>query len=156
MADYFTLFSCILDVGSAENTAAAFGLRDQLEQELERDGEAAIGFDLAIETEPGPGRLWISGDEYGDPEHVIQFVLKCAEAFDLKGNWGFCWAYTCSKPCLDGFGGGAQIINLTNRTSEDWVDLVEWVLLRDVDHVTDPETGEATALSQAKTAEITP
>ncbi len=156
MADYFTLFSCILDVGSAENAAAAFGLRDQLEQELERDGEAAIGFDLAIETEPGPGGLWISGDEYGDPEHVIQFVLKCAEAFDLNGTWGFCWAYTCSKPRLDGFGGGAQIIDLTNRTSKDWVDLVEWVLLRDVDHVTDPETGEATAFSQAKAAEITP
>ena len=26
----------------------------------------------------------------GEPEHVTRFVLRCAEAFDLKGVWGFC------------------------------------------------------------------
>ena len=38
------------------------------------------------------GALWIHADEYGDPEHVTRFVLRCAEAFDLEGVWGFCWS----------------------------------------------------------------
>ena len=134
MADHYTQFSCLFDVGSAANATAAMVIRDQLEADLERDGEAGIGFDLAIEAATGPGMLWISSDEYGEPEHVLAFVIRCAEAFDLQGTWGFCWANTCSRPRLDGFGGGAQVVNLTERTCLTWIDLAEWVL----QHTDDP------------------
>ena len=134
MADYFTQFSCLFDVGSAANAAAAMAIRDQIASDLDRDGEVGIGFDLAIEAESGPGVLWISSGEYGEPEHVLAFVIRCAEAFDLRGTWGFCWANTCSRPRLDEFGGGAQVVDLTNRTCPTWINLGEWVL----QHTDDP------------------
>ena len=87
-------------------------------------------------------RLWIRSDEYGEPEQVIAFVLACAEAFELTGRWGFAWALTCSKPHLDGFGGGAQVIDLVARKSVGWNDCEHW-LLGALDPVSDAETGIA-------------
>ena len=72
MADYFTLFSVLFPVGTADNVRPALDLYQQFADELEKASEA------------------------------IGFVLRCAEAFDLQGLWGFRWALTCSKPRLDG------------------------------------------------------
>ncbi len=77
----------------------------------------------------GPA-VWIHSGESGEPEHVIGFVLRCAATFNLKGRWGFRWALTCSRPVLDAFGGGAQIINLTTRETEDWLDCEQWIAAR--------------------------
>ena len=127
MADYFTQFSCILDVGSADNVARALALRDKYAVDLEADEGAEPGFDLEADPDSGVGALWISGAGYGEPEHVIAFVLRCAEAFDLTGRWGFAWALTCSKPLLDGFGGGAQLLDLGERRSLAWLDCAHWL-----------------------------
>ena len=91
-----------------------------------------------------PGVLWISdGDGQGDPEHVIAFVLACAAAFDLSGRWGFSpWALTSSKPRLDGFGGGAQLIDLGARKSLAWLDCGHW-LQGALDPDFDADTGVA-------------
>lgn len=128
MADYFTHFSCMFDVGSAENAARALAIR----QEQAAAHEEAEGGDLGFEVEHDPdcaaGALWIYSDGYGEPEHVIAFVIACADAFDLIGRWGFTWALTCSKPRLDGFGGGAQVIDLGQRKSLAWVDCDHWLV----------------------------
>lgn len=130
MADYFTQFSCIFDVGSAENAAMADAIRGELAAELDRDEGACLGFEMEVDHGHGPGALWISSDEYGEPEHVIRFVLRCAEAFNLSGVWGFTWGLSCSKPLLDAFGGGAQVLDLGERKSLDWVDCSTWVIER--------------------------
>lgn len=114
MADYFTQFSCVLDLGTQDNAARALALYDQLAAELEESDDAHIGFLVSITPEPGGAQLWICSDESGDPDHVARFVCRCAEAFQLKGRWGFQWAHSCSKPRLDGFGGGALLIDLTS------------------------------------------
>jgi hypothetical protein len=115
MADLFTQFSCLLHVGTAENAAAAELIRGELAGDLDREEEVSLGFDMEADHESGPGTLWIYSDGYGDPEHVVRFVLRCAEAFSLSGKWGFCWSYTCSRPTLDGFGGGAHVLDLATR-----------------------------------------
>ncbi len=74
---------------------------------------------MQVDHESGSGALWLYSDECGEPEHAIQFVLRCAEALDLTGLWGFLWALTCSEPRLDGFGGGAQLIDPGKRASAD-------------------------------------
>ena len=135
MADYYTQFSCIFDVGTAENVARAAAIRQQLADRLEEDEGADLGFNVEPDPTSGPGALWISSDGYGEPEHVIAFVLQCAEAFDLRGRWGFRWAQTCSRPRLDGFGGGAQLLDLGTRRSVAWIDCEHWVLAG-----LDPET----------------
>lgn len=127
MADYFTHFSCIFDVGSAENAERAVVIRDQFAVELDEREGCQPGLDLEIDPDHGSGALWISSDGYGEPEHVIDFVLRCAEAFDLSGRWGFRWALTCSRPRLDGYGGGAQLIDLGERRSLAWLDCEHWL-----------------------------
>lgn len=135
MADYFTQFSCILDVGTAENAVRAMAVRDVFAAELDvREGRDP-GFDLASDPTHSPGALWISSDGYGEPEDVIAFVLRCAETFDLTGRWGFAWAHTCSKPRLDGFGGGAHLLDLGARKSLAWLDCAHWL-----DIVSEPDT----------------
>lgn len=126
MADYFTHFSCLLDVGSSDNADRALDLYANAPED--EDGFClSDGFLVSIED--GGSQLWIRDDANGDPEQVIQFVLLCAREFDLKGLWGFEYANTCSRPRLDGFGGGAHVIDLGARKSIGWVSTNEWLAI---------------------------
>jgi hypothetical protein len=127
MADYFTNFSCVLDVGTPGNARRALELYQSFGEQLDRDEAAIADFALAIEPEEGGTALWIHDGGSGDPEHVIAFVRLCAQAFRLKGRWGFQWANTCSKPRLDEFGGGAHIVNLETGSTIAWVSTNEWL-----------------------------
>ena len=79
------------------------------------------------DQDTGPGALWIYSEENGEPEQVIKFALRCAEAMDLTGIWGFAWGLSCSKPRLDGYGGGAQILDLGRRDTIERIDCSTWV-----------------------------
>jgi hypothetical protein len=110
MADSYTQFSTELHVGSAENAEAALKLYEQLQYE---DGDS--NFCCEVDGD----RLWLYADEYGNPDHVATFVVKLARQVGLKGKWGFQWAYTCSRPILDEFGGGAIAIDLATGHVEE-------------------------------------
>ena len=126
MSDYYTLFSTPFPVGAATNVAPALALYQQLADELgEQDEE--VGFLAEADGPPGGAHLWLRSDESGDVEHVIAFALRCAEVLGLQGMWGFRWALTCSKPALDGYGGGAQVIDLGARRTVSWVDADDWM-----------------------------
>ena len=141
MADYFTQFSCSLDVGSAEHAAAAFDLLAAM-QEGADDDEAIYGLEVVVAS-GDPKTLFISdGDGFGDPEHVIKFILRCAEAFDLTGRWSFTWSLTCSRHRLDGFGGGAQLLDLGQRKSLAWTDCSHWLAML-LDPTADADAGVA-------------
>lgn len=140
MAVHFTHFSCMFDVGSADNATAAEAIRCRQAGELDVAESRDLGFEMKVDTARGAGALRISSDGYGEPEHVIAFVLACADAFDLTGRWGFCWALTCSKPRLDGFGGGAQVLDLGARKSLAWMDCDQWLTAM-IDPATDPDEG---------------
>ena len=66
-------------------------------------------------------------DGTGDPEHVIQFVKRCAAEFGLTGLWGMQYANTCSKPRVDGFGGGAHVLDLATGETVDWIYTDGWL-----------------------------
>lgn len=130
MADYTTHFSTILDVRTPENVDRALALYADLAREIEEDDGTNLNFVLDFQPD-GPGSaekttLWIYGGDYGDPRHVITFVQRCAEAFALDGRWGFVWSHDCSKPRLDGFGGGAVVIDLATGQSET-IDVSNWL-----------------------------
>jgi hypothetical protein len=127
MADYFTHFSCLLDVGTPENAARALELYNALSEEDGSDGPFSEGFLLSIQPEQGGTELWMRDDVTGDPERVIEFVKRCATEFGLKGRWGFQYANTCSKPRLDGFGGGAHALDLTTGDTIAWIDTDGWL-----------------------------
>lgn len=125
MADYFTHFSCLFEVG-AQNIDAALALYRRMAEDLEADDGISIGF-TAEPSSGNPNALWLYDEEHGEPEYVIAFALRCAAMFDLQGRWGFCWALSCSRPRLDGFGGGAQVLDLGARKSLSWVDCSHWL-----------------------------
>ena len=128
MADYFTHFSCLIDVGTADKAALAVALFDQLRvEDQEADEPQVSGFDLSIQDGPDSSILWIRDEEHGDIEQVIGFVLRLAVDLDLSGLWGFEYALTCSRPRLDAFGGGAHVIDLGARTTIGWTNTNEWL-----------------------------
>ena len=128
MADYFTHFSCLLDVGTPERAARAIDfLVDLREEDDQADEPQFHGFDLSLQEGPESGVLWIHDDESSDVEAVIAFILRLAEELDLIGLWGFKHSNTCSRPRLDGFGGGAHVIDLGARKLIGWVNTQTWL-----------------------------
>lgn len=93
MADYFTHFSCLLDVGTPDKAARALALFQSLrEADQNADDPEVAGFDLVRQDAPEGSALWIHDDDHGDVEAVIRFVLRLAEELDLTGLWGFQYA----------------------------------------------------------------
>ena len=128
MADYFTHFSCLLDVGTSETALAVHRMFVQSRlEDADRDEPLCSGFELSLQEGDAAHVLWIHEDVSGDVEQVICFVLRLAEAFDLKGLWGFTYALTCSRPRLDAFGGGAHVIDLGARKSIGSTSTQEWL-----------------------------
>ncbi|SIS91400.1 hypothetical protein [Phaeovulum vinaykumarii] len=128
MADYFTHFSCLIDVGTVEKAARALALFADLRvADQEADDPEVSGFDLKRQDGPEGSILWIHDAEHGDVEAVIRFVLRLAEDLDLTGLWGFQHALTCSRPRLDAYGGGAHVIDLGARKSIGWISTQEWL-----------------------------
>lgn len=128
MADYFTHFSCLLDVGTAEKAAAAMAFLQRCRAEDEETDEPQYrGFDVSSQGEGQSSALWIRDDDSGDPEGVVAFVLRLAQGLDLRGLWGFDFSHTASRPILGSFGGGATVIDLGARKVIGWVGTQTWL-----------------------------
>lgn len=89
MADYFTHFSCLLNVRTPDNASRALDLYNQLSEEGASEEPPSDGFLLSIQPEHGGTKIWMHDDVTGDPERLIQFVKRCAAEFGLTGRWGF-------------------------------------------------------------------
>src|SRR5260370_185009 len=122
MADYFTHFSCLLDVGTPDNAARALDLYPAVMKEAAREGALAGGFQVSIHPDQGGTKLWMRDQVTGDPLQVIILVQRCAEAFVLTGRWGFEWANTCSERRINASGGGAHVLDLCTGRPVAWID----------------------------------
>ncbi|WP_206455661.1 hypothetical protein [Aurantimonas marina] len=127
MADFFTHFWCLLDVGTPDNAARALDLYRVFAEEAAREDPPSEDFRLSIHPDHGGSKLWMYDETTGDPQQVIDFAFRCAVAFGLKGRWGFRWANTCSRPRLNAFGGGAHILDLGDRSTVAWIATHGWL-----------------------------
>jgi len=127
MADFFTHFSCVLDVGTSDNAARALKLYQAFMEDAAHEEVPPDGFLLSIEPEHGATKLWIRDDVTGDPQQAILFVQRCAEAFGLTGRWGFQWSNACSRPRVNAFGGGAHVLDLETHETIAWTDTNGWL-----------------------------
>jgi hypothetical protein len=127
MADYFTHFSCLLDVGTPQNAARALDLYNELSAENAEEDPPSEGFLISIEPEHGGSRLWLRDDGSGDPEMLIRFVKRCAAELRLTGYWGFQYANTCSRPRINAFGGGAHVLDLETGETVERTDTNGWL-----------------------------
>lgn len=127
MADYFTHFSCLLETGSAGNVAKALAVYRDYADELEREEDIQIGFAAEGSADAEATTIWIHADGAGDVEHVIAFARRCGQALGLSGRWGLQYANTCSRPRLDGFAGGAHVLDLGTGKTVGCIDTDSWL-----------------------------
>ena len=127
MADYFTHFSCLLDVGTSGNAARALDIYKDLCAQSASEDPPSDGFLLSVDPAHGGSKLWMREDGTGDPQRVIDFVLRCTDAFALTGRWGFQWANTCSRPRINAFAGGAHVLDLGQRDTVAWIGTHGWL-----------------------------
>ena len=127
MADYFTHFSCLIDVRTLDNAARALDLYNQLCADGAKDDPPSDSFLLSINPAHGGSKLWMREDGTGDPQRVVDFVLRCADTFALTGRWGFQWANTCSRPRINAFGGGAHVLDLGQWDTVAWIGTHGWL-----------------------------
>lgn len=127
MSDYFTHLSCLLDVGTPENAARVLDLYSRMMEENAAEDPRSDAFLLSIQPEHSGAHLWIRDDTTGDPQAVIDFVLRRAGEFGLAGRWGFQRANTCSCPRVNAFGGGAHVLDLGRRETVAWIATNPWL-----------------------------
>ena len=48
-------------------------------------------------------------------------------AFALTGTWGFQWAGIASDPVVDGFSGGAHLLDLGTGRTIEWISTGRWL-----------------------------
>lgn len=145
MANYHTELSCALEM-PAEAGAYAVALgkaADELGRYLTEEEEAALHEELGdeivakaqeITDEHGAGsdcdwkyeegKLFISSRDSAFTDVVVDILRETMEKFDLDGPYALEWAFTCSKPRTDGFGGGAVILT---KNDERWLDTNQWI-----------------------------
>ena len=67
--------------------------------------------------------IWIHSDSGGE-DAACHFVQHLLDKFGITETITFQWASTCTKPCLDAFGGGAVLITATDiksMTTSQWL-----------------------------------
>ena len=117
MSNFYTEFSCHLDLGTPRKAHAALTFFDHLREHDNITAPIVYGFEMSLLEESESSTLWIRDcGGYGDAEEVVDFVLRLACEIALAGLWGFEYSYSCSTPELGGFGGGAVVIDLNAAT----------------------------------------
>lgn len=77
---------------------------ERIKEELINSEPEYVGFNAEFEYEG----LWIHDDgESIDVEHVAILAQALLDELEIDEPFIFSWAYTCSKPRIDEFGGGA-------------------------------------------------
>lgn len=96
---------------------------DRVEKELEEDED--YGY-CGCQAELEKGGVWFHGDESVDVNHVEDIARALVEELELDKPFYCSWAYTCSKPRIDEFGGGAFVIVRGKQTF--WIDAMNHVM----------------------------
>lgn len=94
----------------------------KIEAELLEDedyGYAGFVAQFNDASDYGDSGLWIYEEESIVPEHLERLVKALVEELDLPGITTCSWSYTCSKPRVNEFSGGAFAI--TKGKDTIWV-----------------------------------
>ena len=99
---------------------------ERIENELRNDdNEGYVGFTSEITPIPPHNGVWIMGNSDFTPEHTERLVRALVDELNLKGIFVCSWSYSCSKPLIDEFGGGAFAISKDCKTI--WIDALSEV-----------------------------
>jgi len=121
MADNYCQSSTFIKIPS-DKLAEAQKIIDRIEEDASHDDEIRyLGFDITCEKDG----VWINGEEIFDPDMAEMLIRELVETLDLPGVYICSWAYTCSRPRIGEFGGGAFGVQKSTKTV--WIDAVQEV-----------------------------
>jgi len=92
-------------------------------EEIEKTDECGC---CEVDVEVRPDGVWFHNEESFNPEHVEEIARALIEELELDEPFYCSWAFTCSKPRIDEFGGGAFAIKRGYETY--WVDAMSHVM----------------------------
>jgi hypothetical protein len=69
---------------------------------------------------------WFHAQDYGNTDHVEAIAKALVEELEIDEPFVCSWAYTCSKPRIDEFGGGAMVVRRGRETA--WIDALAHAL----------------------------
>ena len=113
MANNYCELSAMLEV-PADKLEQAKAICLRVEQKLEEEDYCNAVWEVERDG------IWFHHDESADPDHVAEIARAVIEELELDEPFYCSWAYTCSKPRIDEFGGGAFVIKRGKETQ--WVD----------------------------------
>lgn len=91
---------------------------NRISEELDKT-EGYSGYDASIEG----NKVWIRHEESINQEHVNALVNALVEELEIDDPVTVSWAYTCSKPRVGEFGGGAFVV--VRGKGSAWVDAAD-------------------------------
>jgi len=121
MADNYCIASSFLEFPEAKKSQVE-AIISRIAKEIEEGYEAGeeeysyLGVDIDVEH----NGVWFHTDESLIPEHVERIARAIIEELEIDSPFYCSWAFTCSKPRIDEFGGGAFAIVRGRDTH--WVD----------------------------------
>ena len=131
MADYYTQYSAEIDkLTDDEIDWLEVRLKDIEEARANDDGLGEDDHDLG-QVELGDRTLWFCARESGDPQAVAVFVQGFLKRFRPNGTFSMEHTFSCSRPRLDGFGGGAIFVTAERI---EHLDTFAWVSERCREH----------------------
>lgn len=116
MADNYFLFS---EEVKTESDDAAKWIEQRLEA-ARKDDEGGI-----CSFERKGTKVWVYSEEYVDMNRLVDILAGYQKTFGDQKAIVLTWAYTCSKPRLSEFGGGAAVIvggRIESLEVRDWAD----------------------------------
>lgn len=114
MANNYCESSSYLEL-TQEQLRKAPEIINRIEKKIEEE-DGWFGLDINLELDG----VWFSYDESINPDHLEAVARDLIEELEVDKPFYASWSYTCSKPRLDEFGGGAMAIIRGKDTI--WVD----------------------------------
>jgi hypothetical protein len=116
VADYFQSFSVQVAIPKEKWDAVDAALKELDDKWNAEEPDWSLPTSV---MEPEEGGIWIYSEDYYDHYGLVMLVQTILKAMDEDKPVLVPVGYTCSKPRLDGFGGGCHIIW---RDREDYID----------------------------------
>ena len=119
MANNYLEYSAFLEIPSDKIEQARAIVARKIAK-LEDDDEWGYCGTCADVEERG---VWFHAEESGNTDHVEAIAKALLEELEIDNPFCCSWAYTCSKPRIDEFGGGAMVVRRGHETV--WVDALD-------------------------------
>ena len=83
---------------------------------------------FSVSTEQYKAGIVFYSEECGSPDEASMFLQEFLKRWRPRGSIGFDWAYSCSKPRVGEFGGGACFVPATDTkfySTSEWVNMMD-------------------------------